>query len=129
MKRSHLVTIIIGVLILIAILTNPNQDRHKSAIKNKFYAIYQKSLKQNDTGDNNEWEQAGQAIGMAFGNIFIDGIIDNLVSTDNYILFSLTKITWDGNSKVVGMGVFGNVFISSQLDKKLEENLLNDSSK
>ncbi|MCO5231012.1 MAG: DUF4359 domain-containing protein [Chitinophagales bacterium] len=124
MKRSYLITAIIGVLVLIAILTNPNQDKHKSAIKNKFYRIYQQSIKENYSEDDNEWAQAGQAIGMAFGNIFIDGIIDNLVSSDNYILFSLTKVTWNGDTKVVGLGAFGNVYISKQLDEKLKEKII-----
>ena len=42
---------------------------------------------------------------------------------DNYILFSTTKMTLDGEIKVVGIGAFGNVFISNKIDKAIEENL------
>ncbi|MBK8442421.1 MAG: hypothetical protein IPL35_02955 [Sphingobacteriales bacterium] len=38
-------------------------------------------------------------------------MIDNSVSTDNYILFSTTKYSLEGETKVVGIGAFGNVFI------------------
>ena len=37
----------------------------------------------------------------------------------NYLLFSLTSIEYKGDSKVVGVGVLGNVIISSQFDNTI----------
>ncbi len=64
-----------------------------------------------------------QAITMMLGGAVLDGFVDNVVSSDNYILFSTTKMTLDGEIKVVGIGAFGNVFISNKIDKAIEENL------
>lgn len=124
MKKNYLFFTITGVITLIAILTNPNQDRHKEVIKNKLNSYMQKSMKQNQTKTDNEWGQAGETLGMMLGDALIDKIIDNIVSTDNYVLFSTTKISWEGETKIIGIGAFGNVFITSKLDDAMNEGLL-----
>ncbi len=123
MKKNYLLIIIAGVIILFAMLTNPNQDRHKEVIKNKLISYMQKSMKENLTETDNKWEQAGQALGIMLGGIIVDRVIENLVSTDNYVLFSTTKISWEGETKVIGIGVFGNVFVTSKLDETIERGL------
>ncbi|MES2654901.1 MAG: DUF4359 domain-containing protein [Bacteroidota bacterium] len=127
MKKNYLMIAIVSVIILVAILTNPNQDRHKEVIKNKLQAFMQKSMKENLTETNDNWEQAGQALGMVLGGALINRIIDNLVSTDNYVLFSTTKISWEGETKVIGIGAFGNVFLTGNLDEAMNEELLKNN--
>jgi len=83
----------------------------------------QKSMTQNLSKTKNEWGDTGEALGLMFSGVMIDGIINNLVSSDNYVLFSTTKITWEGKAKIVGFGAFGNVFISDELDKAMNEGL------
>ncbi|MCO5232344.1 MAG: DUF4359 domain-containing protein [Chitinophagales bacterium] len=124
MKRNYLILAIVGIVALIAILTNPNQDRHKEVIKNKLISYMQNSMNESSSESKNEWEKAGQALGLIFGGALVDIIIDNLVSTDNYILFSTTKISWDGETKVIGIGAFGNVFITNKLEEAMNEGLL-----
>lgn len=124
MKKSYLILVIVDVIALVAILTNPNQDRHKEVIKNKLNSYMQKSIKENLTETDDKWKNAGQAIGIMLGGALIDRIIDNLISTDNYVLFSTTKISWEGKTKVIGIGAFGNVFITSKLDEALNGGLL-----
>ena len=124
MKRGYLIFAVLGVLALIAMLTNPNQDRHKEVVKNKINLFMQKSTKQNLTEKDNEWEQLGQAFGMMLGGALVDRIVDNFVSTDNYVLFSTTKVSWEGKTKIIGIGAFGNVCISSKLDEAINEGLL-----
>lgn len=124
MKRNYIGLIAIGLILLVAVLTNPNQDRHKEVIKAKFNSYMQKSMSEGLSESDNEWEKAGQALGMMLGGALIDGIISNIVSTDNYVIFSTTKMTWEGKSKVIGVGVFGNVFLTSEIDEALDEGLL-----
>lgn len=112
------------ILLLIAILTNPNEDRHKETIKSELNSYMQKNITKTD----NEWEQAGQAIGIALGTTLINGIIENLVSTDNYILFSLTKITFQGKVKIIGIGIFGNVYLTNNLDEALHRGLIQNNN-
>lgn len=124
MKKNHIVLAIFGVFILMAVITNPNQDRHKEVIKNKLNTYIQKSMKESLTESSNKWEQAGQALGLMLGGVLVDRVIDNLVTTDNYVLFSTTKITWDGQTRVVGVGLFGNVYVTDKLDETLNKGLL-----
>jgi hypothetical protein len=124
MKKNYLILAIIGGFVFIAILTNPNQDRHKEVIKNKLNIHMQKKLKESLNKSDNEWEQAGQALGLMIGGALVDRIIDNLVSTDNYVLFSTTKISWEGDTKIIGIGAFGNVLITNKFDETINEGLL-----
>ena len=119
MKSKYILIAIIGVIVFIAIFTNPSIDEHKEAMKNKLNPLLQKNLKQ----ELNEMGGTAQAITMMLGGAVLDGFVDNAVSSDNYILFSTTKMTLDGEIKVVGIGAFGNVFISNKIDKAIEENL------
>ncbi|MFN7592568.1 MAG: hypothetical protein ACK5QZ_04430, partial [Bacteroidota bacterium] len=96
-------------------------------IKNKVTSIIQKSKNEQSNKSDGGLEQAGQALGMMIGGAIIDGIIDNIISTDNYILFSTTKLNWDGNTRIIGFGAFGNVFISDKLDEAVKEVLLKKS--
>ncbi len=124
MKKKSVFIAIIAVIILIAVFTNPNQDRHKEVIKNKLNSYMQEPIKENLNETDNNTEQAGKALGMMLFGAFIDRVIDNLISTDNYVLFSTTKITWEGKTKIIGIGAFGNVYLTSKLDEMLDEGLL-----
>lgn len=73
-------------------------------------------LKNSDNGA----KQFGSALGLMLGGVMLDRMIENMVSTDNYVLFSTTKITWEGETKLIGVGLFGNVFISSEIDEALK---------
>ena len=55
------------------------------------------------------------------GKSMINMIIDNAVTSSNYILFSTTEVTWEGNTKTVGIGILGNVFLSPEIDKALKK--------
>jgi hypothetical protein len=60
----------------------------------------------------NQWEKVGQAIGVALGQ----GIVEKAVSRKNYLLFSITTISFKDKSKDIGFGMFGNVWITNKLD-------------
>ena len=125
MKSKTILIAGLGLIILIAVLTNPDQDRHQEVIKNKLKVYIQKSMKESMTETDDEWEQAGQALGVMIGGVIIDGVVNNLISTNNYVLFSTTKVSWEGKTRVIGIGAFGNVFLTSKLDDALKEGLLN----
>ncbi len=121
MKKKYIFIAIIGAIALIAIFTNPSTDEHKEAMKNKLNSLLQENLKQEFT----EMNGTAQAFTMMLGGAVLDGFADNAISRDNYILFSTTKMTIDGESKIVGIGAFGNVFISNKIDEAVEQRLQN----
>jgi predicted lysophospholipase L1 biosynthesis ABC-type transport system permease subunit len=124
MKKNYLVVVIIGVIVLVAVLTNPSEDRHREAMKSRLNAHMQKTIKQRLGEDANGLEGLAQALGAILGGSVVSGLVENVVSSDNYVLFSTTKMTWEGESKVVGVGAFGNVFISNKIDKALDEEFM-----
>lgn len=126
MKKKFIVLFGIVLLILLAVITNPRQEEHKEAVKAKFNTYLQKSMSKNLSEADDEWKNAGQALGMLIGGSLVDVLTSNIVTTDNYVLFSTTKMTWEGETKVVGVGILGNVFLSSKIDKALDEGLLAD---
>jgi hypothetical protein len=112
MKKGYLTLVIIGAIVLIAIITNPDPERHKEAVKTEINKLMQKELsdKAGDTGTT------GQVFGALLGGAMIDRMVSTMVSTDNYLLFSTTKVTWEGQTRVIGVGAFGNVFITRKIN-------------
>ena len=126
MKKSQIILAIITFVIVIAVLTNPNQDRHKEVLRAKLTSFMQKSMSRGVSVSNEEWDNSSNALGIMFGGLIVEGIIANVVSTENYLVFSTTKVTWDGDTKVIGFGAFGNVYITDKLDEALNEGLLTE---
>lgn len=121
MKNKHIVLIFVGLLLIVAVFTNPNQDRHKEVVKNKLNVLMQKAVKDSFKNSDSGAEQIGSALGLMLGGAMLDRMIESMVSTDNYVLFSTTKISWEGKTKLIGIGAFGNVFISDEIDSALKE--------
>ena len=36
---------------------------------------------------------------------------------DNYLFFSITKLTWDSETKAIAIGMFGNLILFKDIDK------------
>lgn len=120
MKNKHIILIFVGIILLVGVITNPNQDRHKEVVKNKLNVLMQNAMNEGLKNSDNGAKQFGSALGLMLGGVMLDRMIENMVSTDNYVLFSTTKITWEGETKLIGVGLFGNVFISSEIDEALK---------
>lgn len=95
--------LIVLVVTFIAIITNPKKQQHIDKVKE--YAI--KELPKFQNIDTNDAEAAGSVIGWNIGMAYLE----NIVSVDNYLLFSLTKLNYKGKSRIIGIGAFGNVWI------------------
>lgn len=128
------VTLVIGFVVMIAVITNPNEDKHKSAVKSKLVAFkMSKDItdKSNNTSnsDYNSARHIGVVLGSVIGSSILEEIVNDLVSTNNYLIFSTTKLAVKGENKIVGFGVFGNVFISDKLNLASFWDLKSDSKK
>lgn len=114
MKTLKIVLIAFATIILISVLTNPSIEEHKQAVKSVINQVVQNSISEN--GSDME------KLGILFGSSLAEKLIENSVTRDNYILFSITKITWQGKSKSIGYGVFGNIFLSEKVNKEFNNN-------
>ena len=103
---------IIGIVIL-AVATNPNVTDHREAVKELALSNANseaiRSLTKT-TSANNKWESAGAAIGYSLGSGIVDNMLSSIVRRRNFLIFSLTEIRVDEDSKIVGIGVLGNIW-------------------
>ncbi|POY40448.1 hypothetical protein C3L50_07340 [Flavobacterium alvei] len=123
MKKGYLTFGIAAFIILIAVISNPNEDKHKSAVKSKVLAFNMANAVSDiaNSTDNN-YNNVGRSIGTALGGVIVEQLINSIVSSDNYLVFSTTKVTWEGETKIIGFGAFGNVFLSDKLEETFEKN-------
>jgi len=75
-------------------------------------------------------EELGNGLAV-LGSVFTDAAVNmalnSNITVDDYGIFSLGKMTWDGKSKIVSVGVLNHVYTASkedikqQLDKGLKD--------
>lgn len=126
MKTNTIILAFLGLIILVAVLTNPNEARHKEVVKNKIFTYFQKQLENDKSGAKNEKEDLLNAAAILLGGEFIDIIFDKVLSSDNYVLFSTTKVTWEGQTRIIGVGAFGNIFVTNKFEESLTQAMLDN---
>ena len=117
MKKINLTIGIIISVFLIAFLTNPGPEKHQEKLKVKLTDYLQKASEENMSESDDMMEKAGTSLGLMFGELIIEEITQEMVTIDNYVFFSTTKVILPDESKTIGFGILGNVFISSKLDE------------
>lgn len=110
-------------LLLILVISNPKEQAHKDAVKSKVNSVFQKSLMKTESSDG--IGEIGQGLGLLFGGLLIEKLVDNYITCDNYLLFSLTKAAINDEPRTIGFGFLGNVFISSEIKNVLNSSLNN----
>ncbi len=124
MKKGAITFLVIAMITGIAALTNPNQTRHKEVLRNRIKEYIQQSIAPNESEPTDEWSEAGNAIAQLLGGAIIDQIIEQAVSTENYVIFSLTKLTLKGETKTIGIGAFGNVYFTKELERTFQKDVI-----
>ena len=117
MKKKSIILLVIGILLIAAAITNPNTGRHKEVMKIKLNKLTQHPLPKSDEKLGN----TDSLLGMMLAEKFINKMVDQIISVDNYFLFSLTVANYRGNTKTIGFGAFGSVYITNQVDKFLSK--------
>ena len=92
-----------------AYMTNPKIDQHREAAKLRINQLMQGSM-------SKESPLLG-SVGAAIGKTLASPVVDNVVNSDNYYLFSTTTLTWNGVTHIVGTGVFGRIFLGNKFDQ------------
>jgi hypothetical protein len=119
MERKHIVIVIVGFVLLLATFTNPGTKEHQHAVKQLMAQAFQKAASETAEQSENDWEKAGAALGLVLGGALVDRISETTISRTNFLLFSTTEFTWNEETRTIGMGIFGNVFISDQLKNRI----------
>lgn len=103
LKKRYLLILIL----IIAFFTNPNEEKHKEAVKQK---INRMVLPVDPSGS-----------GYVGNHPYVDQFVETYVSRSDYYLFSTTKVSRDYQVITIGIGIFGHVFISDMIDEKLKQ--------
>ena len=122
--------ILLLVAIAIMYTSNPSLSEHQQAVKDEVSVVIKNYFPSNSetTADN---------LISSLGGLFVDGLVggavESYVTRKDYFIFSLTNVNFNGQSRVVGLGVLGNVIIRKEfanvikqlLPKKTKEVIVN----
>ena len=99
---------IIILILIIAFVTNPSENKHKTVVKSRIYEVMHVNplISKEDSSTYQS-------------DMLVNQIVDTYVNYSNYLLFSTTNVTWKGESKPVGIGIFGYVYIPETVDEML----------
>lgn len=114
MSKTRIFALSVVVLMLICILTNPSKEQIENTVSNKATSIIKKQLGYQDQG------ALDLAMGL-FGNKIVNEFVGNNIIVNNYYLFSLVKIKWQGEETTIGVGGLKKVWLSSKIDEKTDE--------
>lgn len=111
MSKTRIFALLGVVIMLTAVFTNPSKEKinDKLTLKAKEILKNQLDYKHKDAVDFGM---------MLFGDQVVKEFVNNYTHTDNYYLFSLTKINWNSEEVVIGGGAFGQVWISDKINEK-----------
>ena len=124
MKKLFLFLIVLAGLAVIGYLTNPTEAMHREAAQEMLQKISDNIL--SDYGIDT---QILSTLGIDFQAKWVEELITNHISRDNYYAFSLTKVHWEDQNQIFGLGFFNKVFISNQVGdiiKKEVENYIKE---
>ena len=116
-------------LILLSVLafTKKKQKKHieetSVALKETMYKLGAKNISNSLKGNENTGENMWEGIGLLFGEGIIEEIAPKLVGRKNFMFFSLTKLSLDGDDHIIGIGILGNVIILADFEKELKKAL------
>ncbi|GHE29270.1 DUF4359 domain-containing protein [Sphingobacterium griseoflavum] len=114
MSKTRIIALAIIAAMLAAFFTNPSAAQHESKIRAKAIEL----LKQHAGTKNSSVVDFGVQL---FGNTLIDQFMKNHIVVKNYYLFSVAKVRWERDEQILGVGAFGNVWLSSKIDEKASE--------
>ena len=119
-RKGCLFFVILVAVCVGAYLTNPTEEMHQAAAKEKFI-----QLADNLLSDYGIEKSLIARLGIDLSGQFVDDFIESHITADNYFLFSITRINWDGRSQIIGAGAFRRVYISNQIDDVLKREVDN----
>lgn len=90
-------------------MTCPGKDKHCDAVSHELTSAISDGI----SGNAGDGDFAGMLGGM-FGNMIaariVDAVVGQFMTVDNYFIFSVGKIGYDGKEKTVSFGILGHVF-------------------
>ena len=104
------------VLFISLVFTCPDKQKHVEALNSLTSSVINDQIPEDSDG----WEY----LGAMLGNKIIGAVFDNNLYVDNYVLFSVGKMSFNGEDNTVSIGIFNHVFTKSreQVRKDAKDN-------
>lgn len=94
-------------LACVCVVTCPDKDAHSDALKQLLNTVMTEELyKDVETDEDAGWAMLGSMFGTGIGGL----MIDNMLKVDNYFVCSVGTMTFDGETKIVSLGLMNHVF-------------------
>lgn len=114
MSKTRIFAIILIGLILTAVFTNPSKEQMQNAVAAKAKTILENQLNY----ENKDAIQLGMTL---FGNRLVRDLVQSHVVIRNYYVCSTASIHWQGEETPIGGGAFRTVWLSPEIDNKVDE--------
>lgn len=113
MKKLLLLILILVAITGICVVTCPDKASHTDALKEVLNTALTEELSSRESDDAG-LVMLGSMIGTGLGGL----VIDNMLKVDNYFVCSIGTITYDGETRVVSIGVLNHVFTPDEKELK-----------
>lgn len=122
MKNLLLFTLIIVFIAGFCVVSCPDKEAHSEAIMENVNELIDEEATKDVT---NESEKALALLALSLVSGISNLVIDSRLSVGNYFLFSIGRVTFEGESRIVSIGVLNHVFtdINDNLKKEIEKRL------
>lgn len=121
-KKSHgcLWVFLIGLCCLLALMvfTCPSSDQHKETLSETVAETVTDASQNDSLTDNETINNVMRTIASNFTRKVVQTAVNNLLSVDNYVLFSVGKVHYANEQYVVSVGLLGHVFTVDKDDLK-----------
>jgi hypothetical protein len=113
MKKRYILLILLLFVLVVAAVTNPNADAHKSRLKAEVKDLV------NSYSSLDQTPFSGLTGFLT--NTAVDLGFDQAIEVNSYIFFSISRIKFGTFNQPVAVGVFGNVFMLKSLKDVVKE--------
>lgn len=115
MKKLQILLVLIVLIAVAAVFTNPTEEKHKDSLKAKLKIHVQEFMERESF--------MTRSVGNLVGGVAVDQIVDRTVSVEDYYIFSTTNVTLNGKRQTIAVGAFGNIFYTKKMDEVINEEL------
>jgi uncharacterized protein YpmS len=103
------------ILLVAMFISNPSEIQHRDTLIKTMLANNSLTKKMENRETVNRYIES----------TLINKVVESLTYRENYYLISLTKVSLEGNSKIIGIGVFGKVYITNEFSQIIKDYKLN----
>ena len=122
MRNLLIFTLILVFIAGICVVSCPDKESHSEAIMENVNELIDEEATKDVTNDT---EKALVLLASSLVSGISNLVIDSRLSVDNYFLFSIGRVTFEGESRIVSIGMLNHVFtdINDNLKKEIEKRL------